>query len=115
MKVDRRMVELLPATAGGRSRWDEALYAFLVAKGSRSGSRRTVEGYSRAHTCGSGRSQTRPEDDRSALVRPARAYDGPTGVPPNRASRRWCSAPNPRGAGTPSAENAGCAHPIVVA
>ncbi len=29
------------------SPWDQALYAFLVEKGSRSGSRRTVESYSR--------------------------------------------------------------------
>ena len=39
---------LLPApSAGDASAWDQALYAFLVEKGSRSGSRRTVEGYSR--------------------------------------------------------------------
>ena len=38
----------LPALQSGQpSAWDEALYAFLVAKGNRSGSRRTVEGYSR--------------------------------------------------------------------
>ena len=29
------------------SAWDQALYAFLVEKGNRSGSRRTVESYSR--------------------------------------------------------------------
>jgi len=34
----------LPTTA---STWDQALYAFLVEKGNRSGSRRTVESYSR--------------------------------------------------------------------
>jgi len=38
----------LPALAsGGPSAWDQALYAFLVEKGNRSGSRRTVESYSR--------------------------------------------------------------------
>jgi integrase/recombinase XerC len=43
--VDR---PLLPATiSGDRSAWDQALYAFLVEKGNRSGSRRTVESYSR--------------------------------------------------------------------
>jgi len=40
--------QLLPArpTAEG-STWDQALYAFLVEKGARSGSRRTVESYAR--------------------------------------------------------------------
>jgi site-specific recombinase XerD len=38
----------LPAlTSGDPSTWDQALYAFLVEKGNRSGSRRTVESYSR--------------------------------------------------------------------
>jgi integrase/recombinase XerC len=38
----------LPALASGDpSAWDQALYAFLVEKGNRSGSRRTVESYSR--------------------------------------------------------------------
>jgi integrase/recombinase XerC/integrase/recombinase XerD len=38
----------LPALSSGRhSTWDEAIYAFLVEKGNRSGSRRTVESYSR--------------------------------------------------------------------
>jgi integrase/recombinase XerC len=38
----------LPAlTSGDPSPWDQALYAFLVEKGNRSGSRRTVESYSR--------------------------------------------------------------------
>jgi integrase/recombinase XerC len=38
----------LPAIAiGDPSSWDQALYAFLVEKGNRSGSRRTVESYSR--------------------------------------------------------------------
>jgi len=38
----------LPAlTSGDPSQWDQALYAFLVEKGNRSGSRRTVESYSR--------------------------------------------------------------------
>ncbi len=31
----------------GSSTWDQALYAFLVEKGNRSGSRRTVESYGR--------------------------------------------------------------------
>ncbi len=39
---------LLPANVSGDpSAWDQALYAFLVEKGTRSGSRRTVESYSR--------------------------------------------------------------------
>lgn len=39
---------LLPATVSGDpSAWDQALYAFLVEKGNRSGSRRTVESYGR--------------------------------------------------------------------
>ena len=39
---------LLPARAqGDPSTWDQALYAFLVEKGNRSGSTRTVESYSR--------------------------------------------------------------------
>jgi integrase/recombinase XerC len=38
----------LPAlTSGDPSAWDQALYGFLVEKGNRSGSRRTVESYSR--------------------------------------------------------------------
>ncbi len=40
--------KLLPASfSGDPSAWDQALYAFLVQKGNRSGSRRTVEGYGR--------------------------------------------------------------------
>jgi site-specific recombinase XerD len=40
--------QLLPAAlAGEGSTWDQALCAFLVEKGNRSGSRRTVEGYGR--------------------------------------------------------------------
>jgi hypothetical protein len=39
---------LLPATTSGDlSTWDQAVYAFLVETGQRSGSRRTVESYSR--------------------------------------------------------------------
>jgi integrase/recombinase XerC len=38
----------LPALASGDpSAWDQALYGFLIEKGNRSGSRRTVESYSR--------------------------------------------------------------------
>ncbi len=38
----------LPALQSGEpTAWDQALYAFLVEKGNRSGSRRTVEGYGR--------------------------------------------------------------------
>jgi len=38
----------LPAlTSGDPSAWDQALYAFLVEKGNRSGSKRTVESYGR--------------------------------------------------------------------
>jgi site-specific recombinase XerD len=40
--------EPLPAlTSGDPSTWDQALYAFLIEKGNRSGSKRTVESYSR--------------------------------------------------------------------
>jgi site-specific recombinase XerD len=38
---------LLPADPSEGNQWDQAVYAFLVEKGNRSGSRRTVEGYSR--------------------------------------------------------------------
>ena len=38
---------LLPAASGDPDPWHQALYAFLVEKHSRSGSRRTIEGYSR--------------------------------------------------------------------
>lgn len=38
---------LLPTSASDGDPWDQALYAFLVEKGNRSGSRRTVEGYGR--------------------------------------------------------------------
>jgi integrase/recombinase XerC len=37
----------LPAIPAESSQWDQALYAFLVEKGNRSGSKRTVESYSR--------------------------------------------------------------------
>ena len=37
----------LPAMPAEASPWDQALCAFLVEKGDRSGSRRTVESYSR--------------------------------------------------------------------
>jgi hypothetical protein len=38
----------LPALpSGDPSQWEQALYAFLVEKGNRSGSRRTVESYGR--------------------------------------------------------------------
>jgi hypothetical protein len=40
----------LPAlTSGDPSAWGQALYAFLVEKGNRSGSKRTVESYSHMH------------------------------------------------------------------
>ncbi|MGO9179319.1 MAG: tyrosine recombinase XerC [Candidatus Limnocylindrales bacterium] len=38
---------LLPAASNGSDPWDQVLLAFLVEKGNRSGSRRTVEGYGR--------------------------------------------------------------------
>ena len=38
---------LLPAHFTNASPWDQSLYAFLIEKGNRSGSRRTVESYSR--------------------------------------------------------------------
>ena len=41
------MTSSLPAIPIEASPWDQALYAFLVEKGNRSGSRRTVESYSR--------------------------------------------------------------------
>jgi hypothetical protein len=38
----------LPALASGDpSTWDQALYAFLIDRGNRSGSKRTVESYGR--------------------------------------------------------------------
>src|SRR5260370_4771096 len=45
---DARMHQpLLPARSAERSPWDEAIYAFLAEKLRRSGSTRTVQGYSR--------------------------------------------------------------------
>ena len=41
------MTSPLPAIPVESSPWDQALYAFLVEKGNRSGSKRTVESYSR--------------------------------------------------------------------
>jgi len=41
------MTSPLPALPSTASTWDQALYAFLVEKGNRSGSKRTVESYSR--------------------------------------------------------------------
>ena len=41
------MTSPLPALPATASPWDQALYAFLVEKGNRSGSPRTVESYSR--------------------------------------------------------------------
>lgn len=41
------MTTPLPAIPAEASPWDQSLYAFLVEKGNRSGSRRTVESYSR--------------------------------------------------------------------
>jgi len=41
------MTAQLPSIPIEASKWDQALYAFLVEKGNRSGSRRTVESYSR--------------------------------------------------------------------
>jgi len=38
---------LLPAASSEGNPWDQALYAFLIEKGNRSGSRRTIEGYGR--------------------------------------------------------------------
>ncbi len=40
------MTSPLPALPTESSAWDQALYAFLVEKGNRSGSKRTVESYS---------------------------------------------------------------------
>ena len=40
-------LRLLPTGSADANPWDQALYAFLVEKGNRSGSRRTVEGYGR--------------------------------------------------------------------
>src|SRR5688572_2850181 len=44
---DALMTSPHPALPTEASPWDQALYAFLVEKGNRSGSRRTVESYSR--------------------------------------------------------------------
>jgi site-specific recombinase XerC len=41
------MTSPLPALPVEASTWDQALYAFLVEKGNRSGSKRTVESYGR--------------------------------------------------------------------
>lgn len=41
------MTAPLPTLSTEASQWDQALYAFLVEKGNRSGSKRTVESYSR--------------------------------------------------------------------
>ena len=41
------MTTTLPTVPIESSPWDQALYAVLVEKGDRSGSRRTVESYSR--------------------------------------------------------------------
>jgi integrase/recombinase XerC len=41
------MTAPLPALPTEASQWDQALYAFLVEKGNRSGSKRTVDSYSR--------------------------------------------------------------------
>src|ERR1039457_4906700 len=45
-------------TSGSPSAWDQALYAFLVEKGNRSGSKRTVESYRRI------RCESRPDAQR---------------------------------------------------
>ena len=60
-------IPLLPAATAGSTGWDDALYAFLVEKGNRSGSRRTVEGYSRMlwpffHDLGKTRDRVAPAD-----------------------------------------------------
>jgi integrase/recombinase XerC len=48
LEVPTMTAEPLPAlSSGDPSAWDQALYAFLVEKGNRSGSRRTVESYGR--------------------------------------------------------------------
>lgn len=44
---DDHMTSPLPTVPIEASAWDQALYAFLVEKGNRSGSRRTVESYGR--------------------------------------------------------------------
>ena len=41
------MTAPLPAIPVEASQWDQALYAFLIEKGNRSGLKRTVESYSR--------------------------------------------------------------------
>jgi len=73
---------LLPSLANGGSSWDQALYAFLVAKGSRSGSRRTVDSYSRLLWPFF---EDRPPDRVTAADVLAFAYGvGPSGRPPSR-------------------------------
>ena len=47
IKVFPMTQQLSPTHARGASAWDQALYAFLVEKGNRSGSKRTVDSYSR--------------------------------------------------------------------
>ena len=59
---------LLPEHASDPSRWDSAMHAFLAEKERRSGSRRTVEGYSRMLVDFFGRAGRSPDRIASADV-----------------------------------------------
>jgi hypothetical protein len=64
--------------------WERSLYAFLAQKERRSGSRRTVEGYSRMlqHFFGA---PDRPSPDADALTLEATMAQPPTPIPSLRA------------------------------
>jgi integrase len=74
----------LALPSGTGSGWDEALYAFLVEKGNRSGSRRTVDTYSRMlwpFFAGTSPDRVRPPDVLAFAYRV-----GPSGRPPSSAT-----------------------------
>ena len=99
------MTTPLPAIPVESSPWDQALYAFLVEKGNRSGSKRTVESYSRMlwrfferHDPGPGDPRRRPR------LRPRHRALGQAAVPghhrgPHRLSEQLLPLPHPDGAG----------------
>jgi integrase/recombinase XerC len=78
------MTSPLPALPSTASTWDHALYAFLVEKGNRSGSRRTVESYSRM--LWRFFAQTTPDHIRPADVLAYAHGIGLSGKPPSAAT-----------------------------
>jgi hypothetical protein len=98
------MTSPLPAVPVEASPWDQALYAFLVEKGNRSGSKRTVESYSRMlwhffkNTTPDRVTPAVGDDDHLRLI----DYDGMfvPALPIGRVRRASCSprtsAPGPR-------------------